>query len=254
MRWLSSPKVRLGLIVNGLYFISLFTPAAPHTRPRLFPRAQENYETRAAARRPPVLPPLPSPSTPTKAATYVARQFDQLDVYLTNDFTLVNRPDHRLLLSPTFTTRASKPEPPDSILLRFISFSGERTFSNFTPLIITADGENKLDERAHLWYGGGGVPGGEGDPVVEGLGVELPYEVFLEILSARQVIIQLGPDRVELSAEQIEALRDMHRRVAQQIDDPPPPPRTAPADSYGVGRAPVVIQAPPAPMPPDRRY
>ena len=32
MHWLSSPKVRLALIVNGLYFISLFTPTERYAR------------------------------------------------------------------------------------------------------------------------------------------------------------------------------------------------------------------------------
>ena len=48
MSWLSSPKVRLALIVNGLYFISLFTPTTPYTRPRLFARARANREARPA--------------------------------------------------------------------------------------------------------------------------------------------------------------------------------------------------------------
>ena len=213
MRWLSSPKVRLALIVNGLYFISLLTPPAAPTRPRLFARA-DGYH--GSSKRAPVVATLPPPSAPSKATTYVAKQFDQLDVYLTDDLTLVSRPGHRLMLSPTFTTRASKPEPPDSVLLRFISFSDERTLSNTTPLIIIADGKDKFEERVHLWYGGNAVPQIDGGQVVEGVGVELPYDVFVEVSRAKEVIVELGPDRVRLAAEQIEALQDMHRRLAAQ--------------------------------------
>ena len=204
----------MALIVNGLYFISLFTPAPPHTRPRLFSRA---YDNRAASKRAPAVATLAPPSPPSRATTYVAKQFDQLDVYLTNDLTLVSGPGHRLMLSPTFTTRASKPEPPDSVLLRFISYSDERTLSKTTPLVISADGEEMIDERSHLWYGGDSDARADGGPVIEGVGVELPYEIFVEMSYAKEVIVQLGPDRVRLTAVQLDALRDMHRRLPQQV-------------------------------------
>jgi hypothetical protein len=226
MNRLSSPKVRLALIVNGLYFISLFTPATPHTRPRLFSRA---YDNSAASKRTPVVTTPAPPSPPSKATTHVAKQFDQLDVYLTNDLTLVSRPGHRLMLSPTFTTRASKPEPPDSVLLRFISYSDERTLSNTTPLIITADGEDRINVCSHLWYGGNANARTVGGQVVEGVGVELPYYIFVEISYAKEVIVQFGRDRVRLTAEQIDALRDMHCRLPQQA---------------GVARDPVVYRPP----------
>jgi len=42
---------------------------------------------------------------------------------------------------------------------------------------------------------------------------EIPYETFVEIISARRVVLSLGPDKVELTHDQIEAMRDMSRRV-----------------------------------------
>ena len=39
------------------------------------------------------------------------------------------------------------------------------------------------------------------------------------MISAKRVVVRLGPDRVELTADQIEALRDMHRCLPQ----PPAP-------------------------------
>jgi hypothetical protein len=252
MNWLSSPKVRLALIVNGLYFISLLTPPAAPTRSRLFPRGRGDYAARAASTKAPVFVPLAPPSAPSKATTAVSKEFDQLDVYLTNDLTLVAKPGHRLLLSPTFTTRASRPEPPDSVLLRFISYSDERTLSNTTPLTITADGEEMLDESSHLWYGGDAVPAGSGSQVVEGVGVELPYEVFIRIISARQVIVRLGPDGVELTADQVEALRDMPRRLPRQLEDQPPPAgRTG--NTHGAPAAPKVDRDYIFPQPPASR-
>ncbi|MBV8857765.1 MAG: hypothetical protein JOZ02_12590 [Acidobacteria bacterium] len=240
MHWLSSPKVRLALIVNGLYFISLLTPPAAPTRPRLFARAAE---ARTASKQTQPFAPLAPPSAPTKATTKVMKEFDQLDVYLENDLLLVSKPGHRLYLSPTFTTKASRPKEPDSVLLRFVSYSDVKTLSNTTPLSITADGVDEVNESTHLWYGGGAVPGSS-SPVVEGVGVELPYEVFIEIVSARQVIVQLGPDRVELTAVQIEALRDMHRRLPPP-EDPPPPPAVKIGRPSAVTAEPKVIQWPP---------
>ncbi|MBV9926846.1 MAG: hypothetical protein JOZ96_17640 [Acidobacteria bacterium] len=256
-RWLSSPKVRLGLIVNGLYLISLVTPtAAPHKRPRLFPRPAETYDVQPDDKRPAaaekksyVYAPLPPPPKgPVKATTHVAKQFDQLDVYLTSDLMLIDRPDHRLTLSPTFTTRASRPEMPDSVLLRFVSYSSERTLSNTTPFTIIADGEEMIDGRTHFWYNGNAVTPPEGVPFIEGMGVELPYGTFLNIISARQVVIELGADRVELTASQTDALRDMHLRIFQ-LEQPPP----APKDSRVAGNGGVIIQADPVLVRPEGR-
>ena len=229
MHWLSSPKVRLALIVNGLYFISLFTPTTPYTRPRLFARAGERLDARASAKTPPAYAPLaPPPSAPPKADVNYFKDFDQLDVFLTSDLTLVRRPGHTLLLSPTYTTRMSAHEQPRSVLLRFVSFSKGQVYTDTTPLLISADGRYKWDDSAEMDAaysvsrtntGRHSVTKDAGGSVVETVGVELPYETFLEIISARRVVIELGPDTAELNADQVEALRDMHRRLPQ----PPPP-------------------------------
>src|ERR1044072_4211322 len=69
MCWLSNPKVRLALIVNGLYFISLLPPATPHPRPRFFARGGERPDARVAPKTPPSHAPLAPPmSAPSKAA------------------------------------------------------------------------------------------------------------------------------------------------------------------------------------------
>ena len=227
MGFLHSPKVRLGLIVNGLYFLSLATPQ-PHGRPREYVPHSSRQQGFVSAAREPVYAPLPPPSGPSKATTYYTKGTDQMDVSLTKDLTLVRRRGHTLLLSPTLTTRGRSPEPPRSILLRFVSFSEQQTFFPESPLVITADGVEMWNYGRRLSFPE--VPGSsrplhsvafddKGD-VIETLGHELPYEVFIEVISAKRVIFSLGPDRVELTANQIEALRDMHRRLPQ----PPPPP------------------------------
>lgn len=255
MQWLSNPKVRLALIVNGLYFISLFTPTQPHTRPRLFSRTFENTEARAWPKKAPVYATLPPASRPSKAATWVNSGLDQLDVYLDEDLTLVKRPGHRLLLSPTFTTKASNPEAPDTILLRFVSHSAVETFSDTSSLTIWANGEYIWDNEPGGRYGTNAVrhsATADDGEVTETLGVAMPYEVFAGVISARKVILQLGPDTVELTADQVEALRDMHRRIPQRVEATPPP-ATDYRRSYETGRGPRINPSAPTTQPPAKR-
>ena len=232
--WLSSPKVRVGLLVNGLYFISVMMPTTPHTRPGLFARAGERFDERRSARKSPAYTKLAPPSSvPSKGAVNYVKDFDQLDVFLTNDLGLVREgAGHVLLLSPTFATKISAPKQPRTVLLRFVHYSPQRqALDPDTPFVITADG-------VEVWRSGEGITGsaapfgtrplhsvayGESGQVVETFGQEIPYDLFLNVISARRVIIELGDDRVELNADQIEALRDMHRRLPQQ-------PPTAEAD------------------------
>ena len=260
MRWLASPKVRLALIVNGLYFISLVTPTTPHTRPRLFTRAGERAAARASSKTPPTYAPLAPPATATsEAAVNYVWGHDQLDVYLTNDLTLVRKPGHVLLFSPTFTTKMSAPVQPDSILLRFVSFSDRQFYSERTPLLISANGAYKWNDTAEIVYGPPRTNTGRhsattdaGGSVVETVGVEIPYETFLEIISARRVIVELGEDTAELNSEQIEALRDMHRRLPQPPDDTPHSNGNTYNIPYRSGTAPALVESPPKKQPPDR--
>lgn len=240
MSWLANPKVRLALIVNGLYFISFFIPTTPHTRPRFFAREYDGSYESPKLRRAPVYATLPPPSGPSKAATWVSGEGNkQLDVYLTNDLTLVRKPGYRLMLSPTFTTNASVPEAPDTVLLRFVIYADKERLSGTRWLSITADDQQiwpeDLDNRDSdsVWLQSSANEAESGGTVGTAA-IALPYESFVETISARQVIIQFGIDRVELTAEQIEALRDMHRRLPQ----PPPPDEKPEPPSRGLGIGP----------------
>ena len=259
MSLLSSPKARLALIVNGLYFISVFTPTTPHTRPRLFAHAYERRAERLAAKAPPAYAPLAPPIGPLKATSTYSKEHDQLDVYLTNDLTLVRMPGHTLLLSPTFNAKVLAPEPPRSVLMRFVAYSQQQVFDPDTPFVITAD-------NVEMWRSGAGGTGGmtpvnaralhsaayDADQVVETFGQEIPYDLFLNIISARRVIVELGDDRVELNADQIEALRDMHRRLPQQPEDPPSP-ANPPGQTFGVVAEPKIYHDYIITQSPDRR-
>lgn len=195
MNWLSSPKVRLALIVNGLYFLSFFTPAARHRQPHFF--------------------------------TSVHESGGRLHVSLKDDLTLMDEPGRRLHLSASF--RARPQEEPGWVTLRFMLFSNTGTYPEDCLLAIRADGVPLWPDSARggrNWastaWSRERVPRSvtklDGGQVLETLGaeslsMELPYDLFLKMISAKRLVIILGPDRAELTADQVEALRDMHRRL-----------------------------------------
>lgn len=237
MYLLSSPKVRLALIVNGLYFISLFTPTSRHGRPHLFTHEREmRAEHPAQFVLPPDYVPLPPPSAPRRATAFESG--GRIHVSLNDDLTLVKKPGRTLTLSPSFSARTQPQEEPGWVLLRFTLFSNQGTYPDDCLLAITADGAPVWPELARsdrrwpstAWtresvpHSSTKLPDGQVMETLaaESLSMELPYELFLKMISAKQVRIILGPDRVELTADQIEALRDMHRRLPQ----PPPPDDT----------------------------
>ena len=220
--WLSNPKVRLALLFNGLYLISMYAPTGYVRRP---PRAYTYGRPGSAApRRPPLDVPLPPPPGPTKATTYRDERGGDLNVYLQKDLALSGARGSRLLLSPTFTLRKDDGSP-ESVLLRFISFSDDPLFSDGAGLVISADGKQVWpasgEDGEPLWRGWAEerVPphvteDGRGG-VVENVGKMIPYEVFADVIRAKRVVLNLGPHLVELNAEHLEALRDMHRILTQ---------------------------------------
>jgi hypothetical protein len=234
MKWLSSPKVRLALIVNGIYFISLFAASPPprYGRPDFFAQARAR---RAAA--PPQQVRLPPPTAPSRAAAFESGGV--LSVRLKEDLTLVDRPGRTVLLSPSYGAVTYENESPSSVLLNFIIYSDKEACPGDCPLTIAADGKvvwpdyRRADtpgysrgwQRERVPYSS--TESADGRVVetmaAESLSMSISYGQFLDTISATRVIIKLGPDRVELTAEQIEALRDMHRRLPQ----PPPPADSA---------------------------
>jgi hypothetical protein len=226
--WLSNPRVRLALLFNGLYFLSLYAPA-DHARWPQRPHAYEHFGA-DAPRRPPVYVPLPPSTTPTRATSHRDERTGELNVYLQKDLSLTGSRGRRLLLSPTFAVRKGDGSP-ESVLLRFISFSDAPLLSDGAGFVISADGRQvwpAVDQDGEpLWEGWAEekVPPSttpvENGGVVENVGKTIPYEVFAEVIRAKRVVLSLGPHLVELNAEQLEALRDLHRYTTQ-------PPEYAP--------------------------
>jgi hypothetical protein len=238
MSWLSNPKVKLALYVNGLYFLSFYMPPSPHKdRPHFFAQAREQAARRPAPAGLPDYVPLPPPSAPSRATAYESGGL--LHVSLSKDLTLVKRRGRTLLLSPSFSARSYPPNEPDFVRLNFIVYADKETCPGDCPLTITADGATLWpfteapDPRFNTYtLRRESVPHSssrlEDGGVVETLAAEsftaeMFYETFLDMISAKRIIVRLGPDRVELTADQIEALRDMHRRLPQ------PPPSSTPA-------------------------
>ena len=230
MSWLSSPKVRLALIVNGLYFVSHFVaPSPPHARPRFFAQARESLAERAQRKARADNVPLAPPYAPSRASA--DESGGVLHVSLKKDLTLVRRPGRTLVLSPTFSAPLSPPAEPATARLNFIRYSksdGEPRPDGW-PLVIEGDEETLWPEdsasdpmaQSYSWkresvpYSSSKLEDGRvvETMAAESFTAEVPYDTFLNIISARRVVIKLGPDRVELNADQIEALRDMHRSL-----------------------------------------
>jgi hypothetical protein len=217
MTWLSNSKVRLALIVNGLYFISLFTPAAHHRRARLFAQPRGPLSER------------PAPGAPNRATSF--SNGSKLYVTLSQDLPLVQRTGWKLLLSPSLSESTGPAEEPDFVLLTFILYSADGVCPGDCPLTITADGVTVWTSYSH-----GNTPGwerqyvppssselGDGQVVktmgVESLSTKMSYNNFIDMISAKHIFVRFGPDRVELNDEQLEALRDMYRLLPPPSND-----------------------------------
>lgn len=210
MDWLQSPRVLLGLAVNGAYLIfCLFTSVwggLPRESVLQRPEPVPQF-----IRRPPVTVRMPPRTGPTKATTFYAEDANQVSVYPKVDLTLIEGPKRKLLFSPIFSVQGREVIIPQTVHLRFYSFTPEQTYTVGSPLVINADDTT-------VWFEPGvshSVSVDERGEVVESVGQVVPYEVFLEMIGARRVRISLGHNVLELTREQVEALRDMHRCVEE---------------------------------------
>jgi hypothetical protein len=98
-------------------------------------------------------------------------------------------------------------------------------------LVINADGSRLWESAANGTFSTGWtrnkVPAStitlDDGQVAETLAAEtfttqIPYVTFVNIISARRVVLSLGPDKVELTNDQIQTLREMNRRGVQMSD------------------------------------
>ncbi len=224
MNWFFKPKVQLGLLVNYVFVMcTLFYP--------VFERANSappfiTFESNSA-------PPIPYARFPPYADLRHAKSYKsdgKIYVSLNDDLTLIKRPGLTLSLAPSFNARAEPLTDPSLVRLTFARVSNVQTCPGNCPLVISTDGvrvwpragRNDIRPPATSWtresvpHSSRVLPDGNvlETKAVETLSTDIPYDVFLEVVSAGHVTIKLGDDGVELSAEKLETLRDMQRQLA----------------------------------------
>ncbi|HKG13324.1 MAG TPA: hypothetical protein VKB12_08290 [Pyrinomonadaceae bacterium] len=218
MEWLFKPKVLLGLLVNFAFVIFTLVSSSGE-RTALGRRRMPVVDTDSRT-----IPYAPPAAT---GKVTVLESDGRVSVFLTNDLTLVKKPDRTLVFAPSFSKGARPAEPPPTVTLRFTIFSGEEACPGACMLIINADGSHVWESAANGTFSTGWtrekVPASTislaDGQVAETLAAEtfttkIPYKTFLDIINSKRVVLSLGPDKVKLTREQIESLREMHRRVA----------------------------------------
>ena len=232
MEWLFRPKVQLGIFVNFVFVMFTLVSSSAGER------AAERWNPAFMGVEVASLPPPPPPTSPSRRQSR-AFTFDEegrTKVSLYYDLTLVKRPGFQLTLSPSFSMRKSPPMELSNLSLRFMRFSDDkdRGCLDDCRLAISADGER-------VWPRGAGkrrtttqwereiVPHtstmtGDGRALETMAGdvltTHVPYDVLTQIISAGRVTVTLGADTVVLTAEQMEALRDMYRQLTESQSKP----------------------------------
>jgi hypothetical protein len=217
MEWLFKPKVQLGLFVNFVFvmFTLISSSSGGHAYERAAAVPSNDFVTPPNTALPYI--PLPPPSGPSKAVFFGDRNSGEYSVYLPNDMDIARRQGFVLQLSPIFIVH-NRGEEPRAVLLRFTSYSGAQYFAYDRTLVLKADGQQVWPDATWKNWNEETVPRsvalGSNGRVVETVGKEIPYEVFAEVVKARRVSLSLGPEELELTPEQLGALRDMHRLAA----------------------------------------
>lgn len=231
MEWLFKPKVQLGLFVNFIFVMfTLVTSTATGGRAYEYRRIPGYVPPPPATVTLPNIP-LPPSKGPSKAVSYLDKGTGEFNVYLDNDMSLIRRSGFVLLLSPTCTVRSGSDEQPRSVLLRFVAYSGAQYFAYDDSLTITADDVQiwpaLRPSGGQVWQSWNDEPvprsvmfGGDGH-VVETVGKEIPYAVFVKLVTAKRVNFQLGPEATDLTDKQLNALRDMYRLLSQPPEETP---------------------------------
>ena len=113
-----------------------------------------------------------------------------------------------ILLRASFRSQGKNISKPSFVTFTFSSMAGDRTYADQRELKISLDGRPALSGVAQY-------VSGYTDGVVYSITVkqDIPYDLFLEIVSAKGVKIQLGPTEFELKESDVDALRDVRRAV-----------------------------------------
>jgi len=225
MEWLYKPKVQFGLFVN-LAFV-MFTLGSPYagTVTYLTCVTVEGRDGSAAAERPEPAAevaaatfryvPLPPRLGRPQATSFRDQNTGQISVYATREFTLVNKNGRTLTLWPIFYVTGPSITPPRKVLLRFTSSAPERFYSDECELEISA--ESGANFSAVLPVSHDRITTGGAQSVAETLVQDIPYPVFLKLVTSKRVTFKVGDEEIALTETQLNALRDMQRCVQDGV-------------------------------------
>lgn len=224
MEWLFKPKVQLGLFVNFVFVMftlvsSLAGAATCDTCP--FVGERRGYAVELSAPTPATadnskfryvqLPPRVGPS---QAASYRNQQTGQLSVYTTKELTLVKEDGRTLKLWPIFYSSGPSIVPPRKVLLRFTSTAPSRVYADECELEVRADGANFWAVSPVSLTR---APKGGGQAVVESMGQDITYPVFLKLVTSKRPTLKVGDEEIVLTDEHMSALRDMQRCIQDAV-------------------------------------
>jgi hypothetical protein len=219
MEWLFRPKVQLGLLVNFAFV--MFTLASSSTGARRqrvvvdvrrgFDAVESSSSAAGAADDTSSYVPLPSRFGPSQALAYHYPEAGQIIVSTTHDLTLVRKDGRMLTLWPSFYVNGNSINPPRKVLLPFTSSAPARNYADECELEIGT-------EAGMIFWGTLPVSHdrlskGRAQGVVERMGQEIPYSVFVKLVTSKRVTLKVGDEEITLTDEQLSALRDMQRCI-----------------------------------------
>jgi hypothetical protein len=100
------------------------------------------------------------------------------------------------------------PAPPSELLFVLYASSKQRRYQTEPQLIVTADSE-VVRTRQLKNYGART----EGDRVIEPLLTMMPYDILAKMANAKKVTLKIGTTEYEMTANNLEALRDFASRM-----------------------------------------
>jgi hypothetical protein len=143
-----------------------------------------------------------------KAAASYSKPRDETTVTV-NYLQLYGDAKDGLMLIALFTVPGDRVVAPETVTLEFSSYSARGLFSRDRRITISADGEALASGNARLKSSGRGADG----VAAEFLSYDISYRQLLKMVEGREVEISLGPQRVELTPEQLQSLRGMKECV-----------------------------------------
>jgi hypothetical protein len=216
--WLQTTQGRLAISVNAAYLVYCLLISGSGNGLTV-----EHYQSfTSSSVSAPVLtnqspfvamPPRLQSSGKTQATSFYLNDSDT-SVYPIEDLRLIAGRDLRLQFSPIISgIKVSDATRLPNVLFRFYSYGSEQHYSSDSVFELWSDGNAVWSSRWGYVRNGHTVTLNDGGEVVESLSYDIPYEVFLRIVSSKKLQIRLGVDQIDLTSKQFDALRDLQRCI-----------------------------------------